>query len=342
MNDNLFISVVTPSYNRADELDYLLQSLSLQTIDHSTFESIISDDGSTDSTEALVNSWKEKASFKIKYITQDNKGPGSARNYGLEESTGDLILFIDSDCEAHPKWIETIVKEYHKNKFDSCGGPDGGKQDFTTLQKAIDYSMTSFFTTGGMRGHSEKMLSKFYPRTHNMGITRNTYQALGGFGNLRHGQDIEYSHRIRKSGANIRFIKNALVYHRRRTSLKQFIKQVFNWGVARVNLGKIDLAMLELIHFLPSIAFLSTAFLLIAMFKLGFSIIKVFLFFFLPLAVISLIGAFTKKDLGVFPLLLMVIPIQIFGYGIGFLQAFIRRFIFYGEELVGFKKNYYK
>ena len=113
MNDSLFISVVTPSYNRADELDYLLQSLSLQTIDHSTFESIISDDGSTDSTEALVNSWKEKASFKIKYITQDNKGPGSARNYGLEESTGDLILFIDSDCEANENWLKIIYDSYN-------------------------------------------------------------------------------------------------------------------------------------------------------------------------------------------------------------------------------------
>lgn len=342
MNKKLFISVVTPSFNRADELEHLLQSLSLQTIDHSSFESIISDDGSTDGTEVLVKSWQKKANFKIKYIKQENKGPGPARNHGLEKSTGDLILFIDSDCEAHPGWIKTIVEEYHKHKFDSCGGPDGGKRDFTILQKAIDYSMTSFFTTGGMRGHSEKMLAKFYPRTHNMGITRELYQALGGFGNLRHGQDIEFSHRIRTSGANIRFLKNALVYHRRRTSLRQFIKQVYNWGVARINLGKVDIAMLELIHFLPSTAFLLSAFLLMVMYKLGWSIIEIFLFFFLPLSTISILGAFTKKDLRVFPLLLVVIPIQIFGYGIGFLQAFIRRFIFNEVELVGFKKNYYK
>ena len=114
--------------------------------------------------------------------------------------------------------------------------------------------MTSFFTTGGMRGHSEKMLAKFYPRTHNMGITRSIYDTIGGFGNLRHGQDIEFSNRIRKSGAKIKFIKDALVYHRRRTSLNQFIKQVFNWGVARVNLGKIDSNMLEMVHFVPSLA----------------------------------------------------------------------------------------
>ena len=208
------------------------------------FESIISDDGSTDGTEALVKAWQKKANFKIKYITQPNQGPGAARNHGLINSEGDLILFIDSDCEAHPDWIKTIVDEYCSTGFDACGGPDDAKEDFTVLQKAIDYSMTSFFTTGGIRGHSDKMMAKFYPRTHNMGITRRVYETVGGFGDLRHGQDIEFSNRIRKSGADVRFIKDAVVYHRRRTSLRQFFKQVFNWGVARINLGKIDPDML--------------------------------------------------------------------------------------------------
>ncbi len=342
MINDIFISVITPSYNRASELEHLMRSISAQSIDHNLFELIISDDGSTDDTEALINSWQEKASFSIKYISQENKGPGAARNHGLEKSIGELILFIDSDCEAHPKWIETIVDEYHKSEFDACGGPDGGKKDFTLLQKAIDYSMTSFFTTGGMRGHSEKMISKFYPRTHNMGVKRDKYEAVGGFGNLRHGQDIEFSHRIRTSGGKIRFIKNALVYHRRRTSLRQFIKQVFNWGVARINLGKIDTAMLEPVHFLPSLSILLSLFIILIIYQLDWGISEIFLLFFSPLSIICLLGALNKKDLRVFPILLLVIPIQIFGYGLGFLQAYIRRFIFNEAELVGFKKNYYK
>jgi len=342
MNNKLFISVITPSYNRASELEHLLKSLSAQSIDHNVFELIISDDGSTDATETLIKRWQEKARYSIKYISQENKGPGAARNHGLKKSIGDLILFIDSDCEAHPNWIETIVDEYQKNEFDACGGPDGGKKDFTILQKAIDYSMTSFFTTGGMRGHSENMISKFYPRTHNMGIKRNIYETLGGFGSLRHGQDIEFSHRIRMSGGRIQFVKNALVYHRRRTSLKQFIKQVFNWGVARINLGKIDIAMLEPVHFLPSLSLLGALFLIIMLFQLNWRVLDIFLLFFTPGAIICLLGALNKKDIRVFPVLLLVIPIQIFGYGLGFIQAFIRRFIFNEPELVGFKKNYYK
>jgi len=202
--------------------------------------------------------------------------------------------------------------------------------------------MTSFFTTGGMRGHSEKMLAKFYPRTHNMGITRNIYDTIGGFGNLRHGQDIEFSNRIRRSGAKIKFIKDALVYHRRRTSLNQFIKQVFNWGVARVNLGKIDSNMLEMVHFVPSLAcLLSIIAIGITLYK-GWNLIQIFSIFFFPLALISILGSINKNDLRVFPLLLIVIPIQISGYGIGFFQAFLRRFIFNEAEMVGFKKNYYK
>ena len=135
MGSDLSISIITPSFNRADELGHLFQSLENQSTDPEIFESIISDDGSTDGTEALVKSWQKKANFKIKYITQTNQGPGAARNHGLKNSEGDLILFIDSDCEAHPDWIKTIVDEYCSTGFDACGGPDGAKDDFTVLQK---------------------------------------------------------------------------------------------------------------------------------------------------------------------------------------------------------------
>ena len=336
------ISIITPSYNRVDELKYLYNSLQEQSVDLKLFEFIVSDDGSTDSTSETVKHWQTESNFPIKFITQENQGPGAARNHGLENSEGELILFIDSDCEAHPDWIKTIYEEYLNDSFDACGGPDGAKDDFTTLQKAIDFAMTSFITTGGMRGHSEKMMAKFFPRTHNMGLKRSVYEKVGGFGDLRHGQDIELSNRIRKSGARIKFLINAVVYHRRRTSIKQFFKQVFNWGVARINLGKIDPAMLEPIHFLPSLATLFGFSIVGTAIYLDFPLDQLFLLIFIPLGLLSLFGAVKKNDLRIFPYLLVVIPSQIIGYGIGFIQAFIRRFIFQQDEMVGFKKNYYK
>tara|TARA_B100001250_G_scaffold409484_1_gene433925 strand:- start:5868 stop:6896 length:1029 start_codon:yes stop_codon:yes gene_type:complete len=342
MDQGIFISIVTPTFNRADELDLLLQSLSQQTVKMDLFESIISDDGSTDITKEIVEKWQKKSKFKIRYLSQKNKGPGEARNHGLKESNGDLILFIDSDCEAHPDWIKTILNQYNTNSFDAFGGPDGAKDDFTLLQKAIDYSMTSLLTTGGIRGHSEKMISKFYPRTHNMGITKDIYRKIGGFGTLRHGQDIEYSNRIIKSGAKVKFLKDALVYHRRRSTIKQFSKQVFNWGVARVNLGKIDLSMLRLVHFLPTIACLISLVIIFLMAYSGISIHNILFFFMIPLFIIAFLGSFKKRDIRIIPYLLAVIPIQVIAYGIGFFQAFIRRFVFQESEIIGFSKRYYK
>ena len=202
--------------------------------------------------------------------------------------------------------------------------------------------MTSIFTTGGIRGHGHKRISKFYPRTHNMGITRATYNIVGGFGNLRHGQDIEYSNRIRKSGAKISFIEKALVYHRRRSTFRQFFKQVFNWGIARINLGKIDPDMLELIHFLPSLALVFSLLTFLILIILNFSIILIISIFFFPLFLLSIFGSFSKKNIKIMPLLLLIIPIQVLGYGLGFIIGFVRRFIFNRNPTMGFKKNYYK
>jgi GT2 family glycosyltransferase len=260
---------------------------------------------------------------------------------GIEKSEGELILFIDSDCEADPLWMETIYKKYIQEGFDACGGPDAAKSDFSPFQKAIDYSMTSFFTTGGMRGHSRKMMAKFYPRSHNMGMTRKLVNKVGGFGNLRHGQDIELSHRILQSGANVSFIPEAVVYHRRRTSLRSFFKQTFNWGVARINLFKIDIALLEPIHFLPSIGLITIITVIIGCI-LSVPLFRILciiglIFFFIQ----CIFGSVKQRDIRVFGHLIFIIPTQIIGYGTGFLTGFTKRIILKSEPFTGFEKKYY-
>lgn len=336
------ISIITPAYNRADEIDKLIQSIHRQDFDRLILEHIISDDGSVDNTREVVERWQNKVDFSLHFITQENQGPGAARNHGLEVSKGELILFIDSDCEADPNWVKTIVEEYDKDGFDACGGPDGAKEDFTPLQKAIDFSMTSFFTTGGMRGHSEKMLAKFYPRTHNMGMTRKLYEKVGGFGSLRHGQDIELSHRIRKSSARVKFIPDAVVYHRRRTSIRQFFKQVFNWGVARVNLYNIDQSMLEPIHLIPATATLVNIGIFIGLYFQPEIFIPIFNTELGLLALYSLIGGIKQRSFLASLLTVIIIPIQIGGYGLGFMWAFFQRNILGKMEITGFVKKYYK
>ena len=273
---------------------------------------IIVDDGSTDSSIDIIKGKIKSANYNIQLLKQENSGPGAARNMGIEQSNGDIIVFIDSDCEADSRWLETIINSYESKKFDAFGGPDASKTDYSLLQRAISFSMTSFLTTGGLRGHSNHSLARFYPRSHNMGMTRSLYNKVGGFGSLRHGQDIELSHRIYKSGANVLHIPEAIVYHRRRTTLSKFFKQVFNWGVARVNLGKKNRAMLEPLHFAPSIvtviAFVITYYFFRdpirngPLFELGLG----FLMF------VSGVGCWYLKDIRGFFLLLLVIPVQIF------------------------------
>ncbi len=340
-NNNIFISIITPVYNRENEIIGLLDSIEKQTIRSNEFELIVVDDGSTDSTIFNIESKINHLNYNIRLIKQENAGPGAARNCGVEQSKGDLIIFIDSDCEADSNWLEMIIKCFETEKFDAFGGPDSAKTDFSLLQRAINFSLTSFLTTGGLRGHSNRPLAKFYPRSHNMGITRSLYNRVGGFGSLRHGQDIELSQRIINSGAKVVNIPEAIVYHRRRTTLLKFFRQVFNWGVARINLGKKNNKMLEPLHFAPAIitivASLITFYFFVdpinngRLFELGLG----FLMF------VSGVGAWYMKDIRGFFLLLFIIPIQIFGYGLGFILAFIHRFIFRRSKWSGFTKSYY-
>ncbi len=338
-------SVIIPSYNRADEVVDLISSLQRQTIDHHRFEVLIIDDGSTDETEKFVTELITKVDFQLRFFRRDHEGPGPARNYGMSQAEGEYFLFIDSDCLADAAWLLEIDKAIRIENPDAFGGPDSVLPTFTPLQKAIDYSMTSFITTGGMRGHSKKRLAKFYPRSFNMGIRREIFEKLGGMGSLRHGQDIEFSRRIVASGVKVIYIPTAFVYHKRRTSLRKFYRQIFNWGVARINLAKLDGGNLELLHFIPAIGADGFSLLLI----LGL-ISRFFLKIWLVCAIIALIllaymtaDAWRRhRDWRTAIIVPVVAVTQIFGYGFGFTVAFIWRNLFGKGEFTGFVRKYYK
>ena len=335
------ISVVTPTFNRKEELAHLFNSMKKQTLDPKFFEMIISDDGSTDGTEEYVKNLENKFQFKLSYVSQENLGPGFARNNGVKNSKGELIVFIDSDCEADSNWLKIIFNAYKKNEFDAFGGPDEARDNFLPIQIAINFSMTSFLTTGGIRGHNKNMISKFFPRSHNMGVKKTLFEKIGGFGSLRHGQDIELSNRILTEQAVVKLLDNAIVYHRRRTTLLKFFRQVFNWGVARVNLAKMDRNMLQIVHFLPSTA---TAIFFLSIFGVFFYpsiFIPIMYFYFLTLSIMCIYGGMKTYNIKVLFNLFLVIPFQILGYGLGFILAFIKRFIFGQSTFTGFEKKYY-
>ena len=338
-------SIIVPSYNRADELADLLNSINALDFDPERFELIIADDGSTDASVDLVETFRRNSSFNLFCYGQTNQGPGAARNFGMQKATGDFFIFIDSDVTVPPGWLKSIDAELNATGADAYGGPDTFRDSFPPLLKAINYSMTSFITTGGLRGRKGKKLARFYPRSFNMGLSRKLWQEIGGFGNLRHGQDIEFSNRIIRSGAKVAYIHDAAVYHKRRTSIRRFYKQVFNWGMARVNLFKMDPAMFEPLHAAPAVATLiAITVLLLAPFSSFFMLILIGGLILAAIVLLfSMIDAVRLyRQLTPAFYLPLVMPAQIFGYGLGFLVNFVRRVLFRKEAKVGFKKNYYK
>jgi len=338
-------SIIVPTYNRRDELEELLESLTRLDFSANRFEVIISDDGSTDDTSVLIERYREQGKIPLVFLQQKNSGPGAARNHGIAQARGAFFIFIDSDVTVPVDWLTQIDTTLKREQADAFGGPDTYRDDFPPLLKAINYSMTSFLTTGGLRGKKGKKLARFYPRSFNMGLRRGLWAKIGGFGTLRHGQDIEFSHRIISRGAKTVFINNAPVFHKRRTNLRRFYKQVFNWGVARINLYKIDSKMLEPLHAAPAIATLfvfgvALATIFFPEFRLIFGIGVIIA---LALMLFAMLDA-ARTYHSVLPALYLpfVMHAQVFGYGLGFIYNFIRRVVFRRGEKSGFSKNYYK
>lgn len=329
----MYFSVIIPVFNRPDEVAELLESLANQTT--KTFEVIVVDDGSDARCEAVVSAFQER--MNIRYFYKQNSGPGPTRNFAATKSTGEYLLILDSDCIVPTQYIETIEKHLQQNPLDAFGGPDCAHPSFSNTQKAISYSMTSFFTTGGIRG-GKKKLDKFYPRSFNFGIRKEVFQALDGFSSMRFGEDIDLSIRIFDGGYSCGLIPEAWVYHKRRTDLNKFFKQVHNSGIARINLYKRHPKSLKMVHFLPAIFTLGILFMLIGSFFVKWLIL-------LPLAYALLIFADASLQNNSFKIGAIAVAasfVQLIGYGTGFIRAFWERIILKKPEFGAFEHNFYK
>ena len=253
----MFFSIIIPLYNRPQEIDELLDTLTRQT--YLQFEVLVIEDGSVNKAKEIVNSYSDK--LDISYCFKDNEGQGFARNYGFARAKGDYFIVFDSDCLIPEDYLDTVKEYLLEHQLDAYGGPDGAHKSFTSVQKAISYSMTSPFTTGGIRGN-KKHIGQFHPRSFNMGVSREVWEKTGGFNLTRLGEDIELSIRIHSLGFKIGLIPGAIVYHKRRTSFTQFYKQLHFFGRARINIYKHFPSELKLVHFFPACF---TIFLLLSM-----------------------------------------------------------------------------
>lgn len=358
-------SIIVPVFNRPDEVDELLESLTRQTC--RDFEVVIVEDGSEVRCEDVVQRYANR--LPVRYFEKPNSGPGQSRNYGAERSQGEYLIVLDSDVVLPEGYLAAVDEELTATPCEAFGGPDRAHESFTPVQKAINYSMTSFFTTGGIRG-GKKKLDKFYPRSFNMGIKKTLYEELHGFSNMRFGEDIDFSIRIFKSGARCRLFPEAWVWHKRRTDFRKFFRQVHNSGIARINLYKKYPESLKLVHLLPALFTVGVATLL-AIFLTGLIFaglglasahgasgcnmglvvtyfgLALMLLALLPLVLYATIilvdSALQNRSVRVGLLSIPASFIQLLGYGTGFLRAWWLRCICgRNEELQAFKKTFYK
>lgn len=325
-------SVVIPVYNRPEEIDELLDSLTRQS--DKNFEVIIAEDGSSEKCDLIVEKYLSQLS--VVYFGKSNSGPGQTRNAGAERAKHDYLIFFDSDCIIPENYIENVSFYLDRNFVDAYGGPDKALPTFTTVQKAINYSMTSFFTTGGIRG-GKKSMDKFHPRSFNLGVSKRAFDAIGGYGKMRFGEDIDFSLRLLEAGFETALIPEAYVYHKRRSTFRQFFKQVYNSGIARINLYLAHPDSLKLVHFLPS-------------FFVSVMILSVLLSFFFPIilflpvlySLLVLIDSTVKnRSLKVGFYSIAAAWTQLFGYGTGFISAAWKRLILKKGEFNAFEKKFY-
>lgn len=315
LNFLMYFSFIIPVYNRPDEINELLQTLTKQTYT-SDFEVVVIEDGSTINCQSVVDEYINK--LNISYYFKTNSGPGDSRNYGMRVAKGDYFIILDSDCLIPENYL-VEVNTYLNNTFVDCfGGPDAAHESFSDVQKAINQTMTSVLTTGGIRGASEK-LGKFQPRSFNMGISKEAFEASGGFGKIHPGEDPDLSIRLWKMNFKTALIPNAYVFHKRRINWGKFYKQVNKFGKARPILNQRHPEYSKLTYWFPAV-FLVGFYISILFLIVGINVLfYCYALYFLALLIETLVKT---KNLKIGFLTIIATFIQFFGYGAGFLYSY--------------------
>jgi glycosyltransferase involved in cell wall biosynthesis len=331
----MYFSFIIPVYNRPDEIDELLESLSkLKT--EIVFEVVVIEDGSTISCEHIIEKYNSK--LQISYYSKANSGPGDSRNYGMNRAKGDYFIILDSDCIIPEDYLNQVQTSLLEDYVDCFGGPDAALASFSDVQKAINFTMTSFLTTGGIRGGSEK-ITQFQPRSFNMGISKKAFEVSNGFGNIHPGEDPDLSIRLWNLGFKTKLIKEAFVYHKRRISWEKFQIQVNKFGKARPILNLWYPEYSKITFWFPSLFLLGFLFSVIISLFGNYIFIGFYAFYFCLLFISSLI---TNKNLKIALFSLWATVIQFYGYGTGFLYSYYKIFNLKQPPQIAFPELFFK
>ncbi|QBN17950.1 glycosyltransferase [Flavobacterium nackdongense] len=331
----MLFSLIIPVYNRPEEVDELLESLSQQ--DYAdNFEVIIVEDGSSLRCDDVVRKYAGK--LHLSYSFKENSGPGDSRNYGMKKANGDYFIIFDSDCIIPKSYLTEVAKALKENYVDCFGGPDAALDSFSDIQKAINFAMTSFLTTGGIRGGSEK-IDKFQPRSFNMGLSRKAFEASKGFGNIHPGEDPDLSIRLWNLGFDTKLFPKAYVYHKRRIDWNKFSIQVNKFGKARPILNSWYPQYSKLTFFFPSVFIIGLFFAVILLVFTYDILLQLYFVYFL---MIFLVSTYKNKSFKVGLLSIKAVWKQFFGYGLGFIESFLKVIILNQKPQEAFPELFFK
>ena len=331
----MFFSLIIPVYNRPDEVEELLESLS-QTDYKENFEIVLVEDGSTIKCEEVIQ--KYERNLTISYFYKENSGPGDSRNYGMQKAKGDYFIIFDSDCIIPKQYLNEVDKALKENYVDCFGGPDKALDSFSDIQKAINFAMTSFLTTGGIRGGSEK-IDKFQPRSFNMGLSRKAFEASHGFGNIHPGEDPDLSIRLWNLGFETKLFPNAYVYHKRRIDWDKFSVQVNKFGKARPILNSWYPKYNKLTFFFPSAFIIGFA---LAVFLLIFTYDYLLKLYFIYFFILFLVSTYQNRSVKIGYLSIIAVWKQFYGYGLGFIASYFKVIILKQNPQKAFPELFFK
>lgn len=331
----MLFSLIIPVYNRPDEVDELLESLSK--LDYNEkFEIVIVEDGSSVKCEEVIHKYNNK--LTVSYYYKENSGPGDSRNYGMKMANGDYFIIFDSDCIIPKEYLTEVSNALKKSYVDCFGGPDKALSSFSDIQKAINFAMTSFITTGGIRGGSEK-IDKFQPRSFNMGLSRKAFETSNGFGNIHPGEDPDLSFRLWNLGFETKLFPKAYVYHKRRIDWDKFSIQVNKFGKARPILNSWYPQYTKLTFFFPSVFIIG---LLAGLVLLIFNYDLLLQLYFIYFLLVFLISTYQNKSLKIGYLSAVAVWKQFYGYGTGFLESFFKIILLKQNPQKAFPELFFK
>lgn len=328
-------SIIVPVFNRPEEVEELLESLTKQTFKQA-FEVVIVEDGSTNDCAAVIQKFISR--LNIQYFLKENTGPGDSRNFGMSNAKGDYFLIFDSDCIIPPEYLTQVDISLKKHFVDCFGGPDAALSTFSEIQLAINQVMTSFLTTGGVRG-GDKQLGRFQPRSFNMGLSKKAFETTNGFGNIHPGEDPELVFRLWDAGFQTKLIKNAFVYHKRRISWHKFYQQVHKFGKVRPILNHWHPKYRKWSYFLP---LTWVCFAVISIILLFMNVYIPFLILVLYYLLAFLEAAYKLKNVKIAFYVLWALTIQFTAYSLGFVKTLTNVQILHKNPMIIYPELFFK